>query len=119
MNTLLIKQSQAMSSVVILHTKNRQPKQAVAGINYIEATKPISESYLKELMDKSDYIAMPVTYNNGSYYPNRIHSHHETAGYALISKASAKSIAGKKRLSERLRDKTKSILFSAITSSYC
>lgn len=119
MNTSLIKQAQAMSSVVILHTKHRQPTHTVTGVSYIEATKPINEAYLKELMDKGDYIAMPVTYNKGSYYPNRIHSHHETAGYALMSKESAKSIAGKQRISERLRDKTKSILFSAITSSYC
>lgn len=119
MNTSFIKQAQAMSSVVILHTKHRQPTHTVTGVSYIEATKPINEAYLKELMDKGDYIAMPVTYNKGSYYPNRIHSHHETAGYALMSKESAKSITGKQRISERLRDKTKSILFSAITSSYC
>ena len=119
MKTAVFQQAQAMSCVTIIHTSNRQPKNMVAGVNYIEAQKPINSTYLKELMNEGHFIAMPVTYDNGNYYPNRINSHHETAGYALMSNQSAKSIAGKQRLSERLRDKTKSLLFSAITGSYC
>ena len=109
----------AAPCITILHNKLRQPNSEVAGVTYVEAQKPVSSNYLRELAQSNDYFAMPVTYHNGKFFPNRIHSYHETVGYAIISKQDVREVTKRKRLNAKESKEANSVLFHIIVESFC
>ncbi|WP_426243841.1 hypothetical protein [Psychrobacter sp. TWP2-1-2] len=97
---------------------NHSPINSVANIRYLKAEQPLSQDYLKAIAGDKDFISLPLTYNNGTFYPCRIHSSHQTVGYALITKENAKKIINKKRFTDTATKEVKRMLFKILINSY-
>lgn len=122
-NTYTEQERIAMGSIKVLYYNEHRPKLKVDGVTYINLDDTnearIKPKLIKEIMDGADCIIVPITFHQGVYLPSRVYTASEGCGCAFMSYDTAKTLAGKSRMSQKTTHIAKELLERINNWSYC
>lgn len=109
----------AREFIKIVHTKEHTPNTKLAGIEYIVADEPMTDTYLKALAGGVAYHPMQISFANDYYFPSgTLYNNQTSAGFALIANQDMKTLIGAKRVNSEVRGKAEVFMFQIIADSF-
>lgn len=106
------------ANIVVFHAKCHQPLYKIEGVNYVGSTDSINVQSASEMMN-CESIALPITFNGGCYYAQRVNDYHQVIGVSMVSCDDIKEMLNNYRLSEREIKGFRELLAKINRFSYC